>query len=105
MGLEEKIAEELMGSQGVFTDGKPRITTEEDCNRPWYGKARGEAFRCGICNHKFIRGDYHRWVFTNGVHGAAGGNPFVCQKCDGDDVIDRWTKKCKKRLERMESYE
>lgn len=74
-----------------FTDGKPFTVTENDIHRPWSGGANGKYFRCGLCGYKFKAGDIARWVFTNSIKGAAGGNPFTCQKCDGSDVIDRWT--------------
>lgn len=75
-----------------FTDGKPRVATEEDCNLPWSSKAPGVAFRCGFCGHKFVPGDYWRWVFTNDIKNAPG-NPFVCDTCDCEDIKDKWIEK------------
>lgn len=75
-----------------FTDQKPRVATAEDLRMPWGGGAPGERFRCYLCGHRFAVGDEWRWVFTNGTPGAASGNPIVCAKCDGPDVVERWTK-------------
>ncbi len=73
-----------------FTDGKPRIATEEDTKRPWGGLQDGRNFRCGLCGHRFVVGNRWRWVFTNdsNLNGTAG-NPFVCEACDGprEEVI------------------
>jgi hypothetical protein len=74
-----------------FTDQKPRIATEEDCAAKWNGGKPGEFFRCGLCGYKFKPGDHWRWVYTNHLRGY-GGNPMVCQVCDGanEEVIARW---------------
>lgn len=74
-----------------FTDQKPFTATEEDCRCAWSGRANGEYFRCGLCGHKFIPGDVVRWQYTNDMPGA-GGNPMVCQKCDGppEVVREKW---------------
>lgn len=71
-----------------FTDQKPRIATQEDIDAPWSG-VRGN-FACYMCGYRFKIGDYWRWVFTNNIIGAWG-NPTVCEACDGEDVIERWT--------------
>lgn len=80
-----------------FTDGKPRVATEEDVHANWSGGKDGKYFRCGLCGHKFVVGDYWRFVFTNNIPGAAG-NPLVCKDCDGYHegvhVIERWKKMC-----------
>ena len=65
-----------------FIDGKPFIATKEHCSLHWGGRKDGGHFRCFYCGHKFVEGDTVRWQFTNDVK-SAGGNPFVCQKCDG----------------------
>lgn len=64
-----------------FTDGKPFIATQEDCQKRWGGGKPGELFRCCFCGHKFVPGDTVRWQYTNDTPGA-GGNPFVCKDCD-----------------------
>jgi hypothetical protein len=76
-----------------FTDGKPRIATEQDCKARWSCGKPGERFRCCLCGHKFVVGDVWRFQFTNNIPNA-GGNPLVCEKCDGPDVVERWKKMC-----------
>lgn len=72
------------GHEGVssFTSGEPFTATVVDCNTRWGCGKPGENFRCCLCGHKFIPGDTVRWQFTNDTPDA-GGNPFVCQPCDG----------------------
>ena len=65
-----------------FTNGKPWVATEKDCNASWESAPKGERFRCTFCGHKFKPGDIVRWQYTNDVPGACG-NPLVCEKCDG----------------------
>lgn len=65
-----------------FTDGKPRRATEHDLKARWSGGKPGDFFRCCLCGYKFQLGDYWRWQYTNDTSGA-GGNPMVCEKCDG----------------------
>jgi len=75
-----------------WTDGTQQVATEEHLRaRSLCGKP-GEYFRCCMCGYKFKLGDKWRWQFTNNVKGA-GGNPIVCAKCDGPDVVERWAKK------------
>jgi hypothetical protein len=75
-----------------FIDGKPRIATKEDCSASWGFIKNGERFRCYLCGHKFIVGDYWRFVFMNdGTHPGCG-NFLVCEKCDGEDVKERFVK-------------
>jgi hypothetical protein len=76
---------------GRFTDGKPFVATEADCRAHWGGGRNGVWFRCYLCGHKFKPGDVVRWQYTNDVQGA-GGNPMVCQKCDGtkDEIVAKW---------------
>ena len=69
-----------------FTDGKPFTATEAQCKGPWLGRPNGELFRCFLCGHKFEPGDVVRWQYTNDVSGA-GGNPLVCEKCDGPKEV------------------
>jgi hypothetical protein len=68
-----------------FTDQKPRIATEADVKSPWSGGREGKYFRCKICGHKFVVGDYYRFVFHNY------GNIIVCQDCDKGDPVAKWT--------------
>lgn len=63
-----------------WTDGKPFIANAEHVATKW--NARSGQFRCGLCGVRFKEGDTVRWQFTNDTPGA-GGNPFVCQTCDG----------------------
>lgn len=65
-----------------FTNGKPWTVTEEDEHLDWSCGKDGKYFRCALCGHKFKAGDIARWQYTNDVPGA-GGNPMLCQKCDG----------------------
>lgn len=79
-----------------FTDGKPRVATEKECNVMWSGGESGRFFHCYLCGHQFQVGDTWRWVYSNGTNGA-GGNPFVCDKCDGsnEEVIAKWAERVK----------
>jgi len=73
----------------TFTNEKPVVATKEYCITRWMG---GEGnFRCGICGYKFKENDVFRWIYTNDLPGY-NGNPLVCEKCDGPDVIERWKK-------------
>lgn len=69
-----------------MTDQKPRVATEEDVRMPWSGGANGKYFRCKLCGHKFVVGDYYRFVFHRY------GNIIVCQGCDKDDPVAEWTR-------------
>lgn len=84
------VPEYAVGS-AAFTNGKPFVVTADDTKKPWSGGKGGEYFRCYLCGHKFEAGDVARWQHTNDVPGA-GGNPMVCQKCDGtrEEVIEKW---------------
>lgn len=75
--------------------GIPTPVTEKHLKLPWSGNPKN--FRCHLCGHRFVVGDTFRMVFTNGMKTAtgerrAGGNPLVCEVCDGPDeeVRDRW---------------
>jgi hypothetical protein len=76
-------------------DGKPTTATEEHLRAPWMGGKNGKYFRCAMCGYRFKLGDVFRFVFTNDMP-KAGGNPIVCQQCDGPncDVRAAWQKKC-----------
>jgi hypothetical protein len=67
----------------TWTNGKPFTATHEHCHvMRWSCGKPGEKFRCALCGHKFVPGETVRWQYTNDTPGA-GGNPFVCQSCDG----------------------
>jgi hypothetical protein len=75
-----------------FIDGKPRVATEAECKAKWSGRGPGTNFRCCLCGYKFKVGDVWRFQYTNSTKDA-GGNPLVCQACDGPDLIERWRAK------------
>lgn len=74
-----------------FTDGKPRYATKRELGANWSGGKPGEFFRCSLCGYKFQLDDYWRWQYTNDVSGA-GGNPMVCEKCDGtkEEIVAKY---------------
>ncbi len=72
-----------------FTDQKQRVATSKDVQLPWGGAPNGKRFRCYLCGHRFSVGEKWRWVFGAPVKTV---NFFVCDSCDGDDVLDRWRK-------------
>lgn len=81
-----------------FTDGQPRIATEEDCAAKWSGGRNGIFFRCKVCGHRFVVGDVWRFVYMTSGDGVIGGmgipNALVCGACDGPDVrariVEHW---------------
>jgi len=75
-----------------FTDQKPRIATDEHVKARWCAGAPGEKFRCYLCGYKFKVGDQWRWVYNNGPDKPCNGNFLVCEKCDGEDVLEKWHK-------------
>ena len=77
-----------------FIDGKPRVATKDDVNGEWGWYRDARCFRCHLCGHKFAEGDYWRFVYTNNLVAPCGGNPLVCESCDGVDVIERWKALC-----------
>jgi hypothetical protein len=77
-----------------FIDGKPHIADETTCAAPWGGIKGGRRFRCYLCGYRFLVGDQYRFVYTNIIPGHYSGNPLVCVRCDGDDVIERWKELC-----------
>ena len=71
--------------------------TEEELKRRWNGGLNGSLFRCHLCGHKFAVGD--KWCLLYGgdrgvtdIYGREFGcsNAFICEECDGPDVLDRW---------------
>lgn len=71
-----------------------RAATESECQARWSCGKPGQFFRCGFCGHKFQVGDKFRCIFTNDIPGA-GGNPIVCEKCNGTtaELRGRWLSK------------
>jgi len=78
-----------------FLDGNPTTVTAEHLKAPWMGGKNGKYFRCAMCGYRFKLGDIFRFVFTNDMP-KAGGNPIVCQVCDGpnEQVRANWAAKC-----------
>ena len=82
----EKITLRLdWGNTMSFTDQKPRYATEEECNASWNHRKNGARFRCYLCGHRFVVGDYWRWVYMGDV-GRGFTNFLTCEKCDGPNV-------------------
>lgn len=79
----------LPGWHQSFPFDGPYRVTEEHLKMPWAGYKNGKKFRCYLCGYKFKLGDYFRLVYTNSTPGC-GGNPNVCENCDGPDVIEKW---------------
>jgi len=78
-----------------FTDQKKRVATDKDLNTKWSFGKPGENFRCYICGYRFVLGDIWRWVYACHVGRI---NFLVCEKCDCDNVLDKWvchTDRCK----------
>ena len=78
-------------SADSFVNGKPFVVRPVDLTKRWSGGKPGEGFRCYLCGYKFAVGDVCRWQYTNDVSGA-GGNPMVCERCDGtkESIVERW---------------
>lgn len=72
-----------------FTDGKPRIATEQECAAKWGSRKAGDGFRCGICGHQFVVGDQWRWVYDNDGKGSCYGNFMTCRACDTPGVREK----------------
>lgn len=66
---------------------KSFVVVEAMLKLPWSGKGR-RAFSCVFCHHQFEPGDTARWF----LGGRRTPNTFVCQACDGPDVVERWYK-------------
>ena len=71
-----------------FLDQTPQVATEKHLALRWSGGKPGERFRCYLCGHKFQVGDVWRFVLS-----TVWINFLVCEKCDGEDVVDRWAQK------------
>jgi hypothetical protein len=63
---------------------KPFVVTQEDLQVTW-GLA-GRDFACGFCMRPFVLGETVRWIAMP----TAVCNTFVCAKCDGPDVKERF---------------
>lgn len=85
-----------------FTDEKPFRVSQQDIHLPWSGGKGGKYFRCYLCGHKFQAGNIARWQYTNDIPGA-GGNPMVCEKCDGtkEQIIAKWKQMHTEAKEKM----
>jgi len=70
-----------------FVDQKPRVATEKDVQAKWGPRESGDGFRCYMCGHRFEVGDVWRWVYAVSRSCI---NFLVCEKCDGENVLDRW---------------
>lgn len=68
---------------GEFLNQKPWVVTEGDMSAPWAPR-----FRCKLCGHQFAVGHTVRWVYANDA-GIGTGNFFVCERCDGPDLLQR----------------
>jgi len=79
------IIKERRKTLGSFTDQKPRYATEKEINFNWGDAPKGKKFRCYLCGYRFKVGDYWRWVYSHRFI-----NFLVCEKCDGEDVVERW---------------
>lgn len=79
-----------LGSKG-FIRGLPFIAIASDLEARWGCGKPGERFRCAFCGHKFAVGDVVRCQYSNDTPGA-GGNPFVCAKCDDgrEKNLEKW---------------
>lgn len=75
-------------SSADFTNQLPWVVQEGDPQKPWSGYKDGSSFRCIMCGHKFVVGDYIRWVAGQGTQ-----NFFVCEKDDSGDVAKRYAQK------------
>lgn len=80
-----------------FTDQQRWTATKKDVASKW--GLDGNSFRCGLCGHRFRDGDGVRWQYGSGrtfvYEGRTLGvrNFFVCDVCDGPDVLDRWVER------------
>lgn len=81
-----------------FIDQKPHIATERDCKGSWLGGKNGKYFRCQLCGHKFVPGDIYRWIYCGDIKLT---NIIVCEKCDGEDVKEKWLKTYRESKDRF----
>ena len=71
-----------------FTDGKPHIATEKEV-ASFKRVNKRTRLRCSLCNVIFEPGMTYRFIYANGTPNAHCGNFFVCEKCDGPDVLQK----------------
>lgn len=64
--------------------GMPFTLTDEQVRAYWGGHPEGR-LHCSLCGKKLHAGDTVRWIYTNSTpyEDGGGGNPMVCQECDG----------------------
>ena len=74
--------------------------TKEDVKMSWSVGRNGKYFRCYLCGHKFIVGDYYRFIFGQGKCK----NIIVCEDCDGEDALDRMVEWERKFAWQFEKY-
>ena len=79
-----------------FTDQKPRKATMNDLNAKWGGVKGGKRFRCYLCVYKFKLDDIWRWIYA-----VKYSNFITCEKCDSEDVIERWVERNKELREKF----
>lgn len=72
-----------------FTDQKPRVATEQHVGNWGDRREGGRRFRCYLCGYKFKVGDYWRWVSGTNICRQ---NFLVCERCDGENVLEKWKK-------------
>ena len=68
-----------------WTSQEPQVANEHHLSLRWGGFGPGERFRCYLCGHRFMLGDYWRFVF-----GIDSRNFMTCRECDGPDVHQRF---------------
>lgn len=92
----------------IFNPAKLLEATDSWLKGRWGGKPNGERFLCGLCGHKFEKGDKWRGVMANGADNTCcRGNFLVCERCHneagGEDkpLLER-RRKLEEKAERLE---
>jgi hypothetical protein len=78
-----------------FTDQKRFVITEEFFKTAL--RVNRNNIVCTLCNRDMIIGEGLRWVYANGIKPEgvhSFGNFFVCDTCDGEDVVEFYQKAC-----------
>lgn len=88
-----------MVNSNSFTDQKPRIATQKDCESKWGLSSNNDRFRCYLCGYKFVVGDYWRWQYSAHLI-----NFLVCENCDGPDVLEKWNDHHKQFLKAKDRF-
>ncbi len=70
-----------------FTNQKPFVLTEE--LNSGFKRRKSQMLCCALCGHEFEVGETLRWVYGNSTEGFHGGNFFVCEKDDTEDLLLR----------------